>query len=132
MKNCLFVLFLMNVSSVVFAQTDCPIIFGNDDYQEKVQAKIEKSKICQEAKELAESCGVGTSLDIQIVESALKVCNKKILKSGSVNINLFKSTTELCDKKYAHSEGSLANSAHSYCTLNVAELFDQLLQKPEL
>jgi len=110
---------------------ECPIAFGNDDYMDKVLTAIESKKSCTEENEITEACAMGSSMDVQFVNSALKQCTKRVNRSATVKKAVY-DASNLCTKKYARSSGTLAMSARAFCQLEVTMLYDNLLAPPEL
>ena len=114
-----------------FAEIECPIKFGSDDYMEKVSTIIESKKTCYEASQITQSCAMGSSMDVHFVNSALKICSKRIHLSAFAQKSV-DSANRLCIKKYAKSEGTLAMSARAFCLLEVTKLYDDLLAPADL
>ncbi len=129
MKN-LFALMALLLSFNGFA-VECPVQFGTDDYMDKVMAAIESQTTCRDASAMTEACAMGSSMDVQFVSSALKLCSKRVNRSATVK-KAVESANRLCTKKYAKSEGTLAMSARSFCLLEITELYDGLLSPAEL
>jgi hypothetical protein len=111
---------------------DCPVKFGTEGFSDQVNKAIEAQKTCQEASSVTEACAMGSRMDAGFVASALKICNKRIDHANSKTQKLMAATVQLCVKKYAKSEGTIAISSRAFCSLSVARLFDELLETPEV
>lgn len=145
----LAVLFTMSANAM-----DCPVKvtdgdFDGTQYTDQVTALIAKKKSCADAKELAEACAFGSSIDGVIVSEALVVCDKNIngnlkapiLKAknqktkaaaqakAANTLKTYANTRDLCDSKYAEVEGTIGVSVRSFCYLDVAYLFSNLTEK---
>jgi len=119
------------ISINAMAETECPIKFGSNQYTDNVIAAIESKRSCSEASTIAEACAMGSSMDVQFVSSALKMCSKRINRSATIK-RVVDSANGLCIRKFSKSEGTLAVSARAFCQLDVTKLYDDLLAPAEL
>jgi|GEM_PF-5142163 len=119
---------LLSVSA--FAM-DCPVHFGAS-YLDQVQQVIESQKDCAAASAMTEACAMGSSMDVAFVDSALKICDRRIQHASTAIQQQVESAKQLCDQKYSHSAGTLAMSARAFCSLDVSKLYDDLLSPSDL
>jgi len=117
--------FLGAVSSQ--ASGSCPFPFGTENFAVKVQEAIASKKTCGEASDLAIACARGSSMDSQFVSAAMVPCEQRINAASSEVQKIVSSTSDLCTKKYAKSQGTLAISERAFCRLSVAQMYDDLL-----
>ncbi len=148
MKKSMILTILFMANSFVFAKTksvtetkqgfrkpasvECPAQFGIEDYQEKVDKAISSSSSCYEAKAFAESCAMGSSIDLQIGHSAEKKCaNDFLRKLSKVDKDIYQKLLKKCDEKYEKMQGTMYMSASAFCRLDVAALFSNLYTSAE-
>lgn len=130
MKSSLLIVFAL-VSSNAFANL-CPVEFGTSDYAGEVSAVIESQSTCEMASEMARACSLGSALDVEIVDAALKICDVRLPHASASVKNSVNVAKRLCEKKFARASGSIAKSALSYCYLDVSTLYHGLLSPAEL
>ena len=110
------------LSSAAFAEGTCVDAKGNDitNQPEVFQRLIEQSKSCYEAKQLAEACAWGSSLDVQTVGVAYGVCDKelKAQKPARSLLALESKMESICNKKYENEQGTMYRSMNAYCNLS--------------
>ena len=123
MKKVLIALTLL-VGSVAFS-AECVNEKGEDIYNqpEVFQALIEKAGSCYDAKNLAEACAYGSSLDVMTAGTAYEVCAKELQKvkpTAKVTSTLNKMNT-MCNDKYANEDGTMYRSMNAFCRLNAVQ-----------
>lgn len=118
LKSIFILVFAMSASA--FA-AECVNEKGEDIFNQPdiFQAMIEKSASCSQAKELAEACAYGSSLDVSTAGLAYNVCSKELSKQKpSKQLNsMLKSMVSLCNKKYANEQGTMYRSFNAFCNL---------------
>jgi len=86
---------------------------------------IDASRGCENAAEIAESCGTfGTAFDVPMASAATKKCETEFLGTISSEAKTqYKETLEDCDREYYRSEqGSQNRSFNAFCRLAAAKL----------
>ena len=129
--NKLSLIALMLFSMNSFAM-ECPFQIGTEEYQDQVTALIRNESSCDSASEIYTACAAGSSMDTSFAAAALKICTKRINRADTTVKEAVKAANELCEKKFARSSGSIAQSAQSSCVLEVAKLYDYLLSPARL
>lgn len=98
---------------------------GNDIYNqpEVFSALIESSEYCFEAKQLAEACAYGSSLDSMTAGLAYSVCERELEAQGpSVELlDLLTKMQGLCSDKYEQMAGTMYISMNAFCYLSSVE-----------
>ena len=123
-------LFVVAASAVSIAKAaECPITTFDGDYTQKVIDAVTAEKTCESASAVAESCAMGSTLDVQITSPALTKCEadfKAVIKKSAVLESTYTRLQKRCGDKYAKAEGTMYRSANSFCSLNVSRLFSEL------
>lgn len=123
MKKLLIALTLL-VGSVSFS-AECVNEKGEDIFNqpEVFQALIEKADSCYAAKNLAEACAYGSSLDVMTAGTAYEVCDKELQsnKPSAQLTSTLNSMNTMCNDKYANEDGTLYRSMNAFCRLSAVE-----------
>ncbi|MFN3695880.1 MAG: hypothetical protein ACK4VO_00455 [Pseudobdellovibrio sp.] len=126
MKKAVLALIVSFSAMQAFA-LDCPVQFGSDNYIDDVANKIQASKSCYDAVELAEACAMGSSIDAAIMPTAERKCGKDFWKKlTSQEKQSYNKLQSKCDTKYNNMQGTMYVSAKAFCKLNVAKLYSDL------
>ena len=134
MKALLFAALFVVAASTAKA-ADCPVTTFDADYADNVIKAVTAAKTCEEASTVAESCALGSSLDIQITSPAMVKCEanfKLELKKSKASQAAYTRLQTRCGTKYAHETGTMYRSATSFCALNVSRLFSELYGPSEM
>lgn len=122
-KNLVLVAVLM-VAQNVFA-VECVDSSGKDIFTqpEVFIGLIENAGSCYEAKEIAESCARGSSMDANTVSVAYGVCEKQLLEqSPSKGLTTLLDTMQnTCTKKYENKDGTMYISMNAFCHLSAIQ-----------
>ncbi len=123
-------LIVLFASNMAFAG-ECPVTDLND-YQVNVVALISAAKTCREASDIAESCAMGSSMDVGTVGAAMTVCEvdfgKKLKPSEK---KTYSSLLQKCNAKYAKMQGTMYVASAAFCRLSVSQLFSNLYTPAE-
>ena len=115
---------LFSVSA--FSMDNCPVAVSNSNYIAKVVSLTAKTSSCEEASELATVCALGTSGDVEIVNAAIKRCEKGVVMTKT-DKSVYEYLSNKCDQKYSSQAGSMYTSFTAFCKLSVTNLFINLL-----
>ncbi len=123
LKSALFVLTIL--FSQLVASAECIDANGEDIYSrpEIFSVLIENSETCYEAKQLAEACAYGSSLDAMTAGLAYGVCESE-LQAQDPSQELVKLLTKmegLCADKYEQMDGTMYISMNAFCYLSSIE-----------
>ncbi len=123
----LIVLFASNVALAI----ECPVT-ELSDYQVNVVALIGAAKTCREASNLAESCAMGSSMDVATAGAAMDVCEIDFgTKLKMSEKKTYSSLLRKCNSKYEKMQGTMYMSAAAFCRLDVSQLFSNLYTPAE-
>lgn len=110
----------------VASEKECPAKFGTtDDYVGEIKKSMQ-GKTCYESKEIAESCSIGSGIDVAIAGEARSICEKGLSKALKIakNAGAYQYLNEQCSK--IKMDGSIGSSVRAYCSLSVSSLFDYI------
>jgi hypothetical protein len=113
------------------ASIECPVAFPSENYVDDVEKAINATTSCENAKEMAEACGMGSSIDRDITIVAERKCNLDFYSRLSKSeVSIFEGLQNKCNDKYKNSQGTMYISFTAFCRLNVAALFSSLYTAP--
>lgn len=118
------ILTVMMCAQNLFA-LDCVDTDGKDilNQPEVFTAIIEKSKSCYDAKQMAEACAWGSSLDVSTAGTAYSICEAELKSQKPTNklSQLLIKMKDSCTAKYKNESGTLYRSMNAYCHLSAIE-----------
>ncbi len=132
---------LLSLSVPASAKTDgapsrnpasaCPVKATGGDLVERIAAAIGKSKTCDQAAKIAESCAFGDSKDLHIAAPADEFCRKTIKDLKPEDKTMWEALSQKCSDKYDTHQGTMYRSFAAFCRLNVTKLFAELYEPIE-
>lgn len=115
---------------------ECTDAQGNDisNQPEIFQELISKAANCYEAKELAQACAWGSSLDSTTAFNAYAVCEKDLakFKAPKADTDLLKTMEERCQAHHDPNGGTMAISSTAYCHLSAISFIVNLIWENEV
>ena len=109
--------------------SDCPVTDFDEKYMTNVIDAVEKATSCYEAADIAESCAMGSSMDVAITQPAIKICAADFsteLGKNANDLNAYNKLQDRCEQKYRNMQGTMYRSAAAFCTLDINRLYSLL------
>ena len=91
-----------------------------------VIAAVQKAGSCYEAATVAESCAMGSSMDVGITQPAIEKCSKDFmakLSKNKIDLSAYNRLLKRCGDKYAKMEGTMYRSAAAFCVLDINRVY---------
>ncbi|QLY24261.1 hypothetical protein [Bdellovibrio sp. KM01] len=115
---------------------ECTDAQGNDILSQPAvfQELISKAANCYEAKELAEACAWGSSLDVRTAANAYAVCEANLAKFNppKADTDLLNTMEARCQAHFDAEGGTMARSATAYCHLSAISFIVNLVWENEV
>lgn len=119
-----FLMIVLSAASANAGYKECPVEMG-DDYLPKVLDTIRGQSSCYMAADIAITCGMGSSMDIEIAGQARASCEHRFVNHlKPAEMENYKVLLNKCLEKYVGHQGTLYLSAQAFCELNIAQAFD--------